>query len=84
MMKSAAGVYGILSFIAIGIRPFLQIGTQYVLLKGTSAITSLYGTKTAASVVQEFSTVMGFILGMTGASAFILMISTVCFMRGLT
>ena len=83
MMKSAAGIYGILSFVAIGIGPFLQIAAQYLLLKGTSAVTAIYEGKKLSALVEEFSTVMGFVLGMTGATAFILMISTVCFMRGI-
>ena len=82
IMKNAAGVYGLLAVIAMWIGPFLQIGVQYVMLKATSGITEMFGTKNMAGLIKDFSTAMGLVLAMTGAVCLIVLISTICFMKG--
>lgn len=84
VMKNAAGVYGLFAFIAIWIEPFLKIGLQYILLKLTSATCMILGTKQSSALVQDFSGAMGFVLGMVGTVSLLLMISTVCFMKGVS
>ena len=82
VMKSAAGVYGLLAMIAIWISPFLQIGLQYLLLKATAAVCAAFGEKRVTELVQCFSSAMGLLLAMTAVVCVLLMISTVCFMKG--
>lgn len=82
MVKSAAGVYGLLAILAIWISPFLQIGIQYLMLKITGALCAMLDAKRVSSLIDSFSTAMGFLLGMTGIMCVLLLISTVCFMRG--
>lgn len=82
IMKSAVGVYGLLAVIAIWISPFLEIGIQYLLLKLTAAICATFGIKKASELIEDFSAAMGFLLAMTGTVCFLLLVSTVCFMKG--
>lgn len=82
LLKNAAGVYGILALIAVWISPFAQIGIQYLLLKITSALCTAFGVKQACELIKDFSSAMGMLLAMTGTVCLLLMISTVCFMRG--
>ena len=82
VLKNAAGVYGIIALLAVWISPFLNIGTQYLLLKGTGALCASFGSKHPAGLIQDFSTVMGLLLAMTGVECLLLLISTVCFMKG--
>ncbi len=82
VMKSAAGVYGLLAVIAAGIGPFLEIGIQYLLLKATAAVCGVFASKSATSLIQDFSGAMGLILAMVGTVCLLLLISTVCFMKG--
>ena len=82
VMKSAAGVYGLLVMIAIWISPFLQIGLQYLLLKVTAAVCAAFGEKRITELIQCFSMAMGLLLAMTAVVCVLLMISTVCFMKG--
>lgn len=82
VMKSAAGVYGLLAIMAMLIGPFVQIGVQYLLLKITSAICGVFGSKGTVSLISDFSTAMGMLLAMTSAVSLLLLISTVCFMKG--
>ena len=83
VMKSAIGVYGLLAVIAIWIAPFLKIGVLYILLKLTAALCEAFGVKPMSEMIEAISTAMGLLLGMTGSVCILLLISTVCFMKGL-
>lgn len=82
LMKNAAGIYGLLAMLAICVGPFLKIGIQYLLLKLTAAVCSVFDTKRTSQLVQDFSGTMGLLLGMTGSVCLLMLISTVCFLKG--
>jgi len=84
VVKNTAGVYGLLAVIAVSIGPFVQIGTQYLMLKITAAICTLFGEKQTVGLIQDFSGAMGLLLAMTGTVCLLLLISTVCFMKGMS
>lgn len=84
IIKSAAGVYGLLATIAVWIGPFVQIGIQYVLLKVTTGVCSVFGVKKPVELLQIFTSAMGMLLAMTSSVCLFLMISTICFMKGLS
>ena len=81
-IKNAAGVYGLLAVLSIWLGPFLRIGAHYLLLKLTSGICGIFGNKRMVDLIGDFSTAMGFAVAMTGTVCLMLMISTVCFMKG--
>ena len=82
VIKSAVGVYGLLAILATWIGPFLQIGCQYLLLKATAALCGVIGAKETTGLITDFSGAMGMLLAMTGTTCLLLLISTVCFMKG--
>lgn len=82
LVKNAAGIYGLLAVISICIGPFLRIGAHYCILKAAAALCSAFGTKRTSGIIGDFSTAMGFLLAMTGSVCLLLLISTVCFLRG--
>lgn len=82
IVKNAAGIYGILAVMALFLRPFLKIATHYLILKLTGMICSVFSGNRIGSVIQSFTTAFGLLLGMTAAESIMLLISTVCFMRG--
>lgn len=82
LVRSAAGIYGLLAVISLWIGPFLRIGVQYLMLKLTAGICGIFGTKGTTGLIGDFSTVMGILLAVTAAICLIFMISTVCFMKG--
>ena len=82
VMKNSAGVYGLIVILALWIGPFLQIGVQYIMLKITASVCSVFSKKEISGLIQDFSGVMGFLLGMTGTVCLLHLISTVCFMKG--
>lgn len=84
IMKNAAGIYGLLTVIAIWIGPFLRIGVQYLMLKVTAGISDVFGVKQMTGIMKDFSCAMGFLLAMTGSVCMIFIISTICFMKGVS
>ena len=83
VMKSTVGIYGLLVIAAIWITPFLTIGIQYLMLKLTAAVCAVFGVKEASELIENFSGAMGLLLGMTGAMSFLLLVSAICFMKGM-
>ena len=84
VMKSTAGVYGLIVILAMWIGPFLEIGIQYLMLKVTASVCGVFGSKGPVALIGNFSGVMGFLLAITGTVCLLFLISTVCFMRGIT
>ncbi len=82
MAKNAAGIYGILAILAVFLEPFLRIGSHYLVLKATAAVCGIFGAKNLTGLVEDFSAAMGLLLAMTGSSCLLLLISTVCFLKG--
>ena len=82
IMKNAAGVYGLLCVLAVCIGPFLKIGTFYLLHKSAYGICSIFPIKQTNVLIKDFSGAMGILLAMTGTVCLFLMISIVCFMKG--
>lgn len=83
MVKSAIGIYGVLAFLAICIGPFFRLGVQYLLLKATAAVCGMFAHKSASELIKDFSGTLGLLLAMTGTVCLLLLISTVCFMKGM-
>lgn len=84
VMKNTVGVYGLLVIFAMCIGPFLQIGIQYLLLKIAVSICGIFDSKSSSGVMADISGAMGFVLAMIGTVSLLLLISTVCFMKGVT
>lgn len=82
MAKNAAGIYGIFAILALFLEPFLRIGAHYLMLKLTAAVCNVFGEKRSTNLIEDFSSAMGFLLGMTGSICLLLLISTVCFLKG--
>ncbi len=80
LLKNAAGIYGIFAVLAIFLEPFLKILAHYWMLKITAAVCGIFGSGRTANLVDDFST--GFLLAMTGSTCLMMLISTVCFMKG--
>lgn len=82
VVKSSVGLYGLFAVLAMWVHPFLRIGAHYLLLRLTGTVCSVFASKRLSDLIQDFATGMGHLLAMTGAVCLMLMISTVCFMRG--
>lgn len=82
VVRSAAGIYGILALLAIFAGPFLRLGVQYLMLKLTAALCTVFGEGRTPALIEDFSGCLGLELAMTGSVCLLHLISTVCFLRG--
>lgn len=82
VLRSAAGVYGLLTIIALFLIPFFQIGCQYLLLKGTGTVCTALGESAASKLILDFAAAMGLVLAVASVQTVLLLVSTVCFMKG--
>lgn len=82
LVRNSVGVYGLLTVTALWIGPFLEIGVQYLCVKLTGGICRMFCPKPMADIMGDYSETMGLLLAMTGAMCLIVLISTVCFMKG--
>lgn len=81
-VKNAAGIYGLFAIIALWIEPFMLIGIHYLFLKAAVSVCAVFSSKSSISLIQDFTTAMGLLLAMTGSICLMLLISLVCFFRG--
>lgn len=81
-VKNAVGLYGMFAVLAIWMGPFLKIGAHYLMLKAAGAVCGIFGSKQMTDLIQDFSSALGLLLAMTGTVSLMLMISMICFMKG--
>ncbi len=82
VVKNSVGIYGMLAVMAVWIGPFIKIGAQYMLLKATCAISEIFSSERSCKLIGDFATALGLLLAMTGTVCLLLLISIVCFMKG--
>ena len=81
-VKNAAGIYGLLAIISMWLGPFLRIGAQYLMVKAAGAVSGVFGVNALTGVAEDFAAAMGLLLAMTGSLCLMLIISTICFLKG--
>ena len=81
-LGSAAGVYGMITVLALFSGPFVRIGIQYLLLRGVSAFCGAFDHDGASGLLADFASAMGMVLAMVSTQTMLLLISTMCFMKG--
>lgn len=82
VIKNSVGVYGLLAILSVWIGPFIRIGVQYVLLALTNAVCDVFTKDRSCKLIDDFASAMGMLVGMTGTVCIFLLISIVCFMKG--
>lgn len=81
LLRSGAGVFGLLGVLAMSIVPFLETGCLYLMLKGTAAVAGLVGEKQLTGLISAMAGALGLLTAMTGVCTVILLIGCVCFMK---
>ena len=82
VVKNTAGIYGLLAILSLWIGPFLRIGAHYLMVKAVGTVSGVFGMDGVTSVIDAFAAAMGMLLAMTGAVCLMLIIGTICFLRG--
>ena len=77
ILKGTVGVVGMLAILAICISPFLYLGIHYLTYKIAAALSAVLSDGRIAGLVSAIGGAFGLVLGMTGACALLLFISTI-------
>ena len=77
ILKNAVGVFGMLAVLCMCVAPFLQLGIHYLTYKVTSALSATVSSGRVAGRSDQMGGAVGRVLGMTGASARLRLISMV-------
>lgn len=75
VLKNTVGVFGMLAVLGICVVPFLKLGAHYLTYKITGALTSTLADSRLAELIDNIGTAFALMLGMTGASALLLLVS---------
>ncbi|MDD6024276.1 MAG: hypothetical protein PUC06_08595 [Oscillospiraceae bacterium] len=81
LIRSGAGVFGLLGTLAVAIVPFLETGISYLSMKLSAAIAGALGEKQVSGLIAAMAGAMGLVTAVTGVCALLIMIGCVCFMR---
>ena len=77
LLKNMVGIFGMLVILFLCIAPFLQLGIHYLAYKVTAALTATVADGRIAGLIDAIGGAFGLVLGMTGASALLLLVSLV-------
>jgi stage III sporulation protein AE len=82
VLKNAAGIYGMLAVLSVFMGPFIKIMMNYLGIKVSALLCSIFGEKRISSLTEGFATAMSLLLAMTATACMFVLISTVCFLKG--
>lgn len=77
MLRSAIGVFGMFTVLAMCLMPFLHLGAHYLAYKATSALAATVADARTAGLIDAIGSAFGMVLGMTASCAMLLIISMV-------
>lgn len=75
VLQQSVGIVGTLTILATCILPFLKLGVQYLLLKLSAFFAAAVAPEPLVKLLHALSSAFGLVLGMTGATAAMLLIS---------
>lgn len=79
LLKNTIGVFGMLAILSLCAWPFLQLGVQYLLYKGTAFLSAAVGAQWLCKLINGLGGAFGLVLGMTGSCAVLLLVSVLSF-----
>jgi len=82
LLKNTVGLFGMLAVLGICLIPFLQLGVHYLTYKFSGALAALLADSRLAELIDGISTAFALVLGMTGASALLLLVSMISAIAG--
>lgn len=75
VVRNTMGVFGMIVILLICVGPFLQLGVHYLAYKLTAALSATLSDGRVTALIDQIGGAFGLVLGMTGASALMLLIS---------
>lgn len=84
LLRSTIGIFGTLAILAACAIPFLRLGIQYLLYKGTAFLAAAVGAPWLCKLIDGLGGAFGLVLGMTGSCAVLLLVSVLSFAAAVT
>ena len=84
VLGGGAGIWGMLTVLAIFCAPAVAIGVRYLLLRVTAAVSAALSAGRSAGLIEDFSAALGMLLALGSTQAVLLLISSVCFLMGVS
>ena len=84
IIRNTVGIFGILAVAALCLSPFLTLGVNYLVYKGTAALSAAMADKRMTALVDGIGTALGLVLALVGSGCIMLFISLVSSMRAVT
>lgn len=81
-LRGSVGLAGLLVTLSICLIPFFQLALHYLIYRGVAALAGMTADLRLCGLIDNIGSAFGLVLGMTGASALILLISLICTVCG--
>ena len=77
VLRGTVGVFGMVTVLGLCLVPLLRLAVHYLAYKLVAALASALGSGSSCTLVDRLSSAFGLVLGMTGASCLLLLITLV-------
>lgn len=77
VLRGTVGVFGMVTVLGLCLVPLLRLAVHYLAYKLTAALAASFGSGPASALVDRLSSAFGLVLGMTGCSCLLLLITLV-------
>lgn len=77
ILRNSVRIFGMLGVLAICLIPFMRLGIHYLVFKMAAAVSAPLSDKRLSDLLDNLAGAFGLIMGMTGASALLILISIV-------
>ena len=81
LLRSAVGVLGCAVAAAVCLAPFIALGARYLMYKAASVAASAFAPGPLAGLIADIGAVFALVLGVTGASAAMLFVGIISFVK---
>lgn len=77
ILKGSVGVFGMLTILSLCLLPVLKLAIHYLMYKLVAAVSATVGNGRVCTLIDQIGSAFGMLLGMTGASCLLMLISLV-------
>lgn len=81
MIRSTAGLFGMLALLAMAVTPFLRLGAFYLALKFAGALSAGAALPAHTGLLERLSAAMGYMLAITAGALWMALCAAACFLK---
>jgi stage III sporulation protein AE len=75
VLRGVVGTFGVVAVLGLGMSAFVQLGVQYLMYRMVSVLSQVLSGSRVARLVGNIASAFALVLGMTAASALLVLIS---------